>query len=212
MIMTIVRLKKMLGVLGTIALAFVLWYGTFVFEAGNFWLKISLSASLLAAIALLLSWQALIPHLRPHVRHIPVGLLAAACLYGMFWLGNLFLTTIFVSAQSSIDSVYASKGAIPSWGIAMLILCITSPAEEIFWRGFVQRVLMQQLSPVWGFVAAFLCYAGVHVCTLNIPLILAALTAGIFWGLLYAWQKSLVPVIISHAVWSVTVFLLLPFH
>lgn len=212
MIMTIIRSKEMAGVLATVALAFALWYGSFVFEAGNFWLKISLSASLLAGIALLISWRAFVSHLRPRLRHVLIGILAAVCLYGIFWLGNLFLTTLFVSAKSSIDSVYASQGAIPSWGIAMLLLCVTSPAEEIFWRGFVQRVLMQQLSPVWGFAAASLCYAGVHICTLNIPLILAALTAGIFWGLLYVWQKSLIPVIISHALWSVTVFLLLPFH
>ncbi len=210
--MTTIRSKDMTGVLGTVALAFVLWYGSFVFDAGNFWLKISLSASLLAGIALLLSSKALLPHLRPRIGQVLIGVIGAVCLYGIFWLGNVVLTTLFVSAKSSIGSVYASQGAIPSWGIAFLLLCITSPAEEIFWRGFVQRVLMQQLPPVWGFVATALCYAGVHICTLNIPLILAALTAGIFWGLLYAWQKNLIPVIISHALWSVTVFLLLPFH
>ncbi len=207
-----VRSKEMAGVVGTVALAFGLWYGTFVLETGNFWVKISLSASLLAGIALLLSWRTFVSHLRPRLQHVLIGTLAAVYLYGVFWLGNLFLTTLFVSAKSSIDSVYASQGAIPSWVIALLLLCVTSPAEEIFWRGFVQRVLMQQLSPVWGFAAACLCYAGVHICTLNIPLILAALTAGIFWGMVYLWQKSLIPVIISHALWSVTVFLLLPLH
>jgi membrane protease YdiL (CAAX protease family) len=180
-------------------------------DVGNFWLKISLSASLLAGIALLISWRRLLPHLRIQRRHIIIGTISAVYLYGIFWLGNLILTTLFASAKSSIQSVYASKGSIPAWGIVMLLLFVTSPAEEVFWRGFVQRVLMQKISPVWGFAIAVLCYAGVHVCTRNIPLVLAALTAGIFWGLLYEWQQSLVPVIVCHALWSVIVFLLLPF-
>jgi membrane protease YdiL (CAAX protease family) len=203
--------KEDLGAIIAVLLAFILWYGTFVFEAGNFWLKISLSASLLAAIALCLSWQALLPRLRIRTSHLLVGVMSAIVLYGVFWIGNFVLTTLFASAKPSIQSVYISKGAIPAWGIALLLLCITSPAEEIFWRGFVQRMLMHKFPPAWGFLAAVLCYAGVHVCTRNIPLILAALIAGVFWGLLYLWQKSLVPVIISHAVWSIAVFLLFPF-
>lgn len=203
--------KEGLAVVVTVLAAFGLWYGTFVLDVGNFWLKISLSASLLAGIALLISWQNLLPYLKIQGRHIIIGFVSAACLYAIFWIGNFVLTTLFTSAKPSIQSVYASKGAIPVWGIALLLLFITSPAEEIFWRGFVQRVLMQHLSPVWGFVVATLCYAGVHACTRNIPLVLAALTAGVFWGLLYEWQQSLVPVIVCHALWSVTVFLLLPF-
>lgn len=195
----------------TILLATILWYLTFVVAIGNFWLKISFSASLLAGVALIISWRILLPRLRFQGRHIMIGIVSAACLYMIFWIGNVVLATLLTSAKSSIQSVYASKGAIPAWGIAILLLLVTSPAEEIFWRGFVQRVLMQHLSPVWGFIVAALCYAGVHVCTCNVPLVLAALTAGIFWGVLYQWQKNLVPVIVCHALWSVTVFLLLPF-
>ncbi|MBD3309268.1 CPBP family intramembrane metalloprotease, partial [candidate division KSB3 bacterium] len=99
----------------------------------------------------------------------------------------------------------------PAWGIALLLLVVTSPAEEIFWRGVVQRSLMRKLPPFQGFFLAALCYAGVHLCTLNLPLVLAAFMAGVFWGGLYIAQKSLVPVIISHALWSVTVFLIFPF-
>lgn len=41
-------------------------------------------------------------------------------------------------------------------------------------------------------------------------LVMAALTAGLFWGWLYWKTDSLVPCILSHAFWTVTVFILWP--
>ena len=41
-------------------------------------------------------------------------------------------------------------------------------------------------------------------------LVMAALTAGLFWGWLYWKTGSLVPCILSHAFWTVAVFILWP--
>lgn len=202
---------EILGVIITLLLAAVLWYLIFALKAGNFWLKISLSATLLAGIAFLVS-----PNLRQQFtflkKHIFIGILSAIILYIIFWVGNIVLIVLFQSAKASISSVYAPKEGLPLWGIALLLLFVTSPAEEIFWRGFVQRVLMQKMNRSAGFLLSVLCYGGVHIWSLNVPLILAALTAGFFWGLLYIFQKSLIPVIISHAFWSILVFVWFPFN
>jgi membrane protease YdiL (CAAX protease family) len=204
-------LREVIGLWLTLPLAAGLWYIIFALEAGNFWVKISLSAALLAVTAVIFDPGRLQQQFSFRKSHLVIGVLSALLLYIIFWLGNLILTLLFQSARASISSVYAPKQGLPVWGIALLLLCVTSPAEEIFWRGFIQRMLMQKMDPTIGFLLAVLCYTGVHLWTLNIPLILAAFTAGLFWGLLYIHQKSLIPVIISHALWSVIVFIVLPF-
>ena len=61
-----------------------------------------------------------------------------------------------------------------------------------------------------GFVLATLIYAGVHVFSFNPMLILAALVAGTFWGLLYLWKRDLLAQIISHSFWSAVIFAVAP--
>ena len=192
-------------------LAPLLWYGIFVIEAGNFWLKIAVAAGILAGVSLWASPESLLKECRFRKRHLIIGLLSALFLYVVFLFGKIFLILFFHSAQASIESVYAPRQGLPGWGIALLLICITSPAEEIFWRGLVQRVLMKKFHPFPGCFLALTCYAGVHIVTLNVPLILAAGVAGFFWGIIYLQQKSLWPAMISHALWSVLVFLVLPF-
>lgn len=61
-----------------------------------------------------------------------------------------------------------------------------------------------------GYIFATLLYAGVHIITFNFMLVVAALVCGIYWGWIYKKEKSLVPIIISHAIWDFTVFVLFP--
>jgi len=50
----------------------------------------------------------------------------------------------------------------------------------------------------------------VHIWSFNFMLIMSALVCGIFWGLLYKYNKNLVTLIVSHALWDVSVFVLFP--
>jgi membrane protease YdiL (CAAX protease family) len=95
-------------------------------------------------------------------------------------------------------------------GVFLLLMFVTGPGEEIFWRGFLQDRLERSLGRVCGYVAATLVYGGVHVFSGNALLILAALVAGAWWGALYVWKKDLFSLIVSHAVWSAVVFAVLP--
>ena len=47
--------------------------------------------------------------------------------------------------------------------MALVLLFITSPAEEVFWRGFVQRWFMHRFGGKAGWLLAVCVYAGVHV-------------------------------------------------
>jgi membrane protease YdiL (CAAX protease family) len=69
---------------------------------------------------------------------------------------------------------------------------------------------MNHFGPTSGWLMASSIYAAVHIASGNFMLTMAALTAGLFWGWLYRAEGNLVPCIISHALWTVTIFVLLP--
>ena len=94
--------------------------------------------------------------------------------------------------------------------IALLLFWVTGPSEEIFWRGYLQRSLMERFGRWPGWAAATAIYAGVHIWSFNFMLVGAAAVAGAFWGAMYARLGSLAPVILSHSIWSTVIFAVFP--
>ena len=195
-------------------LAAGMWFVTFGLpDFGNFWVKISISAASLALISLFLFGVKDRENFQFEPRHIVWGVGSAAVLYGIFFLGDVILSALFPDfAPEQIGSIYARKIQLEPWAIALLLLFVTGPSEEIFWRGYLQNKLSKLMGPIGGLVLATLLYGFVHIWAFNLSLLLAALTAGLFWGILYHREKSLVPVIISHSLWSSTIFVFLPLH
>ncbi len=138
------------------------------------------------------------------------GVGSALGLYGIFWIGNLVITTIVPFAENEISAVYGNTGAAPLPVIGLLLFLVIGPGEEIFWRGTVQKRLEERYGSLFGVIAGASLYAVVHVWALNLSLFLAALVCGLVWGWLYSREDKLAPVIISHSVWSVLIFLIFP--
>jgi len=86
------------------------------------------------------------------------------------------------------------------------------PAEEIYWRGFVQETLSGRFGPMTSLLVTSAIYALIHVFAFNFMLFVAAAVCGLFWGLLYLREESLIPVMISHALWDLMTFVLFPFN
>jgi membrane protease YdiL (CAAX protease family) len=193
----------------TIILANILWFVTFYLSLSTFWIKITISASLLAALSILIN-----PHrkeqLRIDARSVLIGLASAAILYAIFWAGREISSLIFSFAPHQIGGIYA-KGEGAHMGIVFLLLFfITGPSEEIYWRGYLQDTLMKRFGGCTGWLFATALYAGVHIWSFNFMLIGAAAVAGAFWGFMYWRLGNLVPVIVSHSVWSAFIFAVLP--
>lgn len=203
------RRPRASAVLGTVILASALWWVTFAQELTSFWIKISISASLLAGISLGLRPPPA-GSLRPDARAIGWGLLSAIALYGIFWVGKAVSTALFAFAGGQIGGIYHKGDGTPLWVIALLLFCVTGPAEEIYWRGFLQQWLVERFGRRGGWAAATAIYAGVHVWSFNFMLVGAAAVAGAFWGALYARCGRLAPVMVSHAVWSTVIFAVFP--
>ncbi|MCL2886239.1 MAG: CPBP family intramembrane metalloprotease [Betaproteobacteria bacterium] len=180
----------------------------------HFWLTMSGSALLLAALGLKFGgWRG---QCRFSPREIALGLASAALLWCIFYAGHYFSGLLFSFARPQVGSIYAMKGAENPWLLAGLLLFLIGPAEEIFWRGFLQRRLAACFAERGGrsetraWLLSSLAYALVHVWAFNFMLLAAALVCGLFWGALYRWRKNLAPVIVSHALWDVAIFILFP--
>ncbi|MDY6373749.1 MAG: CPBP family intramembrane glutamic endopeptidase, partial [Bacteroidales bacterium] len=82
---------------------------------------------------------------------------------------------------------------------------------EIFWRGFVQKNLSDFYSDNVGFILTLLFYTAIHIPSGNFMLIMAAMVAGGFWGLIYRiWPQSFTALVVSHALWDTAAFVVFP--
>lgn len=191
---------------GAFILATVCWAITFGWTGGNFWIKIGLSVIAVTLYSLL--WQR--PKIDFKLSSLVIGFLSAAILYFIFFLGDKLAPYILPEAKAQVVGIYALGEGTPRVLIFLLLFFVTGPGEEIFWRGFLQDRLMTRWGKVSGYLMTTVVYAGVHIFSGNLLLILAALVAGAFWGLLYLLKRDLLIQIISHSFWSAVIFAVAP--
>lgn len=202
---------KKLGI--AILVAAIFWFVMFspwTAPHVNFWYVMMIAAGTLTGFSLLFGkeWKSTISF---NVKDVALGIGSAVALWGVFYLGNEISNFLFDFARPQVDNVYAMKdGESPIFLILALLFWI-GPAEEIFWRGYVQRKLEGTKYGKWGaFIITTLIYAFVHIWAFNFMLFMAALCCGIFWGFMYMKNRNLLTVLISHALWDVAVFILFP--
>jgi membrane protease YdiL (CAAX protease family) len=138
------------------------------------------------------------------------GLLSATLLYGVFYVGDIASRHLFSFADRGINDVYNFKTNVPPIRIALLMIFLIGPGEELFWRGFLQRRLQDDYGPWYGFFISAAIYSFVHIGSGNPMLVLAAGVCGFFWGFLYLRYRSLLMNMVSHTVWDLAIFLLFP--
>lgn len=195
--------------LGAIPLAAAVWVAIFAWRPANFWVLMTAGAGGLGALALAVRGPfPLREGARP--RDLALGAGLALLLYAVFALGRAAAGQVLPSAVAQISAVYGIRTQAPWWAIAPALVLVIGPGEELFWRGLVQWGLVRRLGPARGWAGATLLYGLVHVAAGNAMLVAAALVAGAFWGWVYLRTGRIAPVVVSHVLWDVTVFLLLP--
>lgn len=193
----------------TVLLAILFWYITFAKQYFNFWLSMSVATITLGSLSIYFGGN---PFSRKdlNVRTFVIGVGSAIVLYGVFLLGNYLSQLLFDFAQPQVLSIYGIKSQSEAILIVLVLLFVTSPGEEIFWRNFVQRWAMKKYGGITGMLLASITYAAVHIPSGNFMLVMAALVAGLFWGLIYWKERNLLAVTISHALWTVGIFVVFP--
>ena len=210
-------MKKLLT---AIAVAAALWFYMFspwTHGAPNFWIVMSASAIILTGLGLAFSEdKAALRKIEKPLLQLLGGAALAFALWGIFWLGDFLTSRWFDFARPEVDAVYSMKEGLPAGLIAFLLLFLIGPAEEFFWRGYVQRSFgkLFQSKNCGRFIALVITaiiYALVHLWSFNFMLIMAALVAGAVWGFIYFLNpKALPALIISHALWDALVFIWMP--
>lgn len=196
-----------------IAVAVILWFLMFnpwMAMPVDFWTMMTLSGCILLVLAITIdrSWLA---DIKVSWSGLLLGIALALALWGVFWVGDKVATWMFPFARPQVDTIYSMKESQSEWIIGLLLLFVIGPAEEIFWRGFVQRGIGVRSTANAAFVATLLIYGLIHVWKFNFMLVIAALVCGLVWGLAYhLWPKQLFALIVSHAVWDTLVFVVWP--
>nr|WP_221452193.1 CPBP family intramembrane glutamic endopeptidase [Bacillus benzoevorans] len=140
------------------------------------------------------------------------GVASGIVLFALFWLGNVLIGFFHLPFNGEISSLYRSYSPSQIWHYIVLFLFII-PGEELFWRGFVQKKLSAtKLNIKYSVLLAAVLYASVQLYSGYFIHFFAALIAGLFWGFLYAWKRNMHMLIISHLVFDLFTFVLLPFR
>ena len=197
----------------TIVLATVLWtimFSPWTAPHVNFWWMMTGSACTLSVLASIFNpgwWKQL--NFAP--KQLFWGIAIAVALWGVFWVGDKLSQLMFDFARPQVDTIYGMKEGESPWLLTALMLFLIGPAEEIFWRGYVQEKLSRCWNANMGFIVTAAIYALVHAGSCNFMLTMAALVAGAAWGLLYRlFPQYFTAIIISHALWDVAVFIWFP--
>lgn len=167
------------------------------------------SASLLLLISYTILSEELNDHM-PFFKYLLFGISSGIILYGIFWCGYQLMDILNLPFTKNITKLYNRFSPTLLWHYIVLMLIII-PGEEIFWRGFVQKRILRMTSIPIGVIVSALLYASVHFYSGHWILAFAAFAAGLFWGFLYEWKKSMPLLIVSHLIFDLFLFVLLPF-
>lgn len=199
--------KQLVGLLLSLLFIYVMLYITFE-ETNIFWYIYTFTLLVGIAIAIIYgqfkdevsTWQ-----------YILYGIGYGTILYGIVRLGYSLITKVNSGTEKTLSRFLESYGPIEIWHFLLLIFIIVL-GEELFWRGYVQQQLKNWVSPKFAVIITSILYA-ISVAISGFLLgAIAAFMAGLVWGSLYEWKKSLPLIIVSHEVFILLLFMILPLH
>ena len=203
-----------------ISIASVLWFIMFaeflplgyLIHNSYFWYAMTFSALSLAIFSIVSQKNDFKNLLIINKKLITIGLLHSIVLYGLSWFGVFLAKNMFDFVVPQIEAIYTTKTQLDPLIIGLLLIFIIGPSEEIFWRGFVQNKISKLTKPKNALIITTIIYSLVHIWALNPMLLVAALVLGLHWGILFFRYRSLIPGIISHALWDAMIFVIFPIN
>src|SRR5215211_7200965 len=185
----------------------VVYPAAFAFQVVPFW-------SAMVAFSAFSWWAAWHPYLRtrlrPTRRLVAMGLVSGLTLYALFSAGALVVqaTPLWSGVQSVVD---LTRTTAPGMVAVLVIVLGTSPSEEVLWRGAVFARLTRRYGAGWRpVVLDAVVYAAFVGLSGSLVLPLAALVCGTVWARQRQVTGSPVPSLVSHALWSLLMFLYVP--
>lgn len=144
-----------------------------------------------------------------NTKHMIIGIISGVGLYLIVVTGNW----IFAILPGNFDKIVATlyDRFSPEWFWTYLALIfIIAPGEELFWRGFIQKRIMNNMGIYSSVFTSAALYAGAFIFTDYPILIITAFVSGIFWGFLYVWKRSIPLLIVSHLLFDLLLLIFFP--
>ncbi len=147
---------------------------------------------------------------RPSYKSIIFGVCSAIVLYLIFVAGNEGIKAISplgmnTSNESTIYSLFASAPL----ALKILVFFLDAVGFEAYFRGVLQRVIFARFG-LWSAFAAAGVDAAIHLSTLNPLFPLTTFIADSVWGLNYYFTRDMYSNVVSHFLWDILVFVVLP--
>lgn len=184
-------------------------YGMLAFTFANqavFWYLYSFTLLVCIAIALMAGE---IEDQLPTWQFLLFGIGYGTITYGIIRFGYWLAPFINDSLVQTVQNFLRNYGPHNIWHYILLVFIIAI-GEELFWRGYIQQQLKRFMRPTFAvIVTAVLCAISIALCGFILGVI-AALITGLIWGFLYEWRKSMPLIIVTHVVFVLLLFLVLP--
>lgn len=134
-------------------------------------------------------------HFRNHIRGLIQGLFA-----GIFIMAMGYLVLDISNQIQLISTNYLGS----EFFLTMLVFLIVSVSEEMLFRGYVLRNLMESMNKYLALLLSALLFTLMHAANPNLSLIgnINLFLAGIFLGLPYLYTKNLMFPIALHFSWN----------
>ncbi len=162
------------------------------------------------ALSLRAAPPGLAARLRPRPGDLGAALALALALYAgaraFLWAGCGGVTDALCGPLASMFARFHTRTLLAGVVLGALV----APAEELFWRGFVQERLVRRFGARTGVIVTTGLAVALALATREPFLALATVPTYAAWGALAAWRRSLVAPIVSHALWSVLVATVAP--
>jgi membrane protease YdiL (CAAX protease family) len=185
----------------------VTYVTAFILRVVPFWPAMAL----LSAVSWWVAWHPYLPvRLRPSWRLVGMGVASGLALYAVFFLGALVtkVTPLWPFIERVVD---LARGTAPGPVAGFVILFGTSPSEEVLWRGAVYARTARRLGPGWRPLALTTGLYAVFVALSGNPILpLAAIICGTVWCRQRQTTGSLIPGMVSHALWALLMLVYIP--
>ncbi|WP_171016878.1 CPBP family intramembrane glutamic endopeptidase [Pseudalkalibacillus caeni] len=199
-------MKAVASLIGPLIGAHILLAMSFAIYPSSFWPLFTVSSLLLAGYALV---KSNIVFKKPSLKYMLISIGSGILLYLAFKAGKAIVVSQIPYFENQLHSLYTLIQPNKSWHYFVLFAVII-PAEELFWRGFIQKKFSLITSSNKAILFAAILYASAHVYSGTVLLVFAALFAGTIWGYLYEKSGNLIVPLISHVLFDYLLLILFP--